>query len=264
MLFLAIDFIIVGMNLHLNGLKCLVVGASKGIGKAIATSFAAEGTELVLVARSKDLLDSLQKECLVVGAKSVHCCVADITHAPRELANDLEEQYGPFDVVIQNVGTSLVPRDIYGDEESYLEALNTNALASIQMNAVFIPSMIRHGIKGHIVHVSSISAKNLRGNPLYASSKEFLNAYVTSAGRQVAPYGICLNSVMPGAVTFEGGYWDKAIKDGDPKVEDFLKHHQAIGRFGDPQEIANLVLFLASKKSSFICASNIPIDGGAM
>ncbi len=252
------------MNLNLANKVCLVVGASKGIGRAISLGLAEEGAKLVLLSRTLDLLEQLKVECSIRGARSVDVSVGDITGDPRALAEQLVKEYGPFDVVIQNVGTSLVPRDIYGDADAYFEALNTNALAAIQMNAVFIPSMIAHGIKGHIVHVSSISSKNLRGNPLYASSKEFLNAYVTSAGRQVAKDDICLNSVMPGAVTFEGGYWDKAIKAKEPKVEDFLSHHQAIGRFGTPEEIANLVLFLASEKSSFIVASNIPIDGGAM
>ena len=252
-----------GFDLNLDGKKILVVGASKGIGKAVSLGFSSEGCDLVLVARSEDLLKELQKDCLQL-AQSVEVVCADITQNSRELAERLEKEYGPFDVVVQNVGTSLVSRDIFGNDEDYLNALNVNALASIQMNAVFIQSMIKNDIKGHIVHVSSISSKNLRGNALYGASKEFLNAYVTAAGRQVAKFGICLNSVMPGAVAFEGGYWDRAIKNKEPKVEDFLSHHQAIGRFGAPEEIANLVLFLASDKSSFIVGSNIPIDGGAM
>ena len=251
-------------ELEIYNKSVLVVGASKGIGKAISLGFASEGCKLVLIARSESLLANLLEQCKLAGAQDASMVCADITNNPRELAERLEKDFGPFDVVVQNVGTSLVSRDIFGSDEDYLNALNVNALASIQMNAVFIQSMIKNGIKGHIVHVSSISSKNLRGNALYGASKEFLNAYVTAAGRQVAKHGICLNSVMPGAVTFEGGYWDQAIKNKEPKVEDFLSHHQAIGRFGTPEEIANLVLFLASDKSSFIVGSNIPIDGGAM
>ena len=251
-------------SLSLTNKKVLVVGASKGIGRAISKGFAGEGCQLVLLARSETLLRELSEECKIEGAISTSFACADITDNPRELAEQLEKDFGPFDVVVQNVGTSLVSRDIFGNEVDYLNALNVNALASIQMNALFIQSMIKNGIKGHIVHVSSISSKNLRGNALYGAAKEFLNAYVTAAGRQVAKHGICLNSVMPGAVAFEGGYWDQAMKDKDPKVEDFLSHHQAIGRFGTPEEIANLVLFLASDKSSFIVGSNLPIDGGAM
>jgi 3-oxoacyl-[acyl-carrier protein] reductase len=252
------------MELNLKNKSVLVVGASKGIGKAIALGFAQEGSRLVLIARSSGIIEQVKKECLKAGAKSCEVVAADITKDPREVASECLKKFGSFDVVVHCVGTSLVPRDIFGSQDDYITALNENALAGIQMNAVLIPDMIEKGIKGHVVHVSSISAINLRGNPLYAASKAFLNAYVTSAGRQLAPKGIWLNSVMPGAVTFEGGYWDAAIKAKEPKVQDFLSHHQAIGRFGEADEIANLVLFLASDKSSFIVGSNLPIDGGAM
>ena len=104
----------------------------------------------------------------------------------------------------------------------------------------------------------------LRGNPLYASAKAFLNAYVTTVGRQLAPTGVLLCSVMPGAVAFEGSYWDKFVKEGHPRVEDFLLHHQAANRYGTPEEIANAVVFMASDRSSFMQATNIPVDGANM
>lgn len=114
----------------------------------------------------------------------------------------------------------------------------------------------------------------LRGNPLYASAKAFLNAYVTSVGRALAKDGIVMSAVMPGAVAFDGSYWDKRSKDfekpaggGKSGVEicaDFLWHHQAVDRFGTPEEIANAVLFMASEKASFMPAALIPVDGANM
>jgi len=252
------------MELNLKNKRVLIVGASKGIGKTIAMAFAHEGAQLLLVARTEELIKEVVAEAKKAGAATADFIVSDITKDPRKTASLCLEKLSSFDVVVHNVGTSLVPRDIFGSQEDYLAAITENALASIQMNGVLIPDMIKKGIKGHVIHVSSISAVNLRGNALYASSKALLNAYVTSAGRQLAPSGICLNAIMPGAVSFEGGYWDSAIKAKDPKVEDFLSHHQAIGRFGTPDDIANFVLFLASDKSSFIVASSLPIDGGAM
>ena len=142
-------------------------------------------------------------------------------------------------------------------------ALKFNALAAVDMNSVLIPPMIERGY-GKVIHMSSISAIMLRGNPLYASAKAFLNAYITTVGRQLAPTGVMLCSVMPGAVAFEGSYWDKFIKEGHPRVNDFLRHHQAIDRFGTPEEVANTVLFLASEKASFMPAANIPVDGANM
>ena len=136
-------------------------------------------------------------------------------------------------------------------------------MASIDMNSKLIPPMIEKGY-GRVIHISSISALMLRGNPLYASAKAFLNAYVTTVGRQLAPTGVLLTSVMPGAVAFEGSYWDKFVKEGHPRVDDFLRHLQAANRFGTPEEIANVVLFMASDKSSFMPATNIPVDGANM
>jgi 3-oxoacyl-[acyl-carrier protein] reductase len=253
------------MEMNLINKKVLIVGASKGIGRAIALAFAKEGSKIIAVARTESLLLKLKDECIEEGASDFLYQKIDITGKYYlEQIKVLNDKYGPFDVVIHNVGTSLVSRNIFETQAKWYQALNVNALASINMNSILIPSMLDHGIKGHIVHISSISAHYLRGNPLYASSKAFLNAYITTAGRELASKGIVLNGCMPGAVAFEDSYWDRAIKAKDSKVEDFLRHHQAIGRFGTPEEIANLVVFLASDRSSFMPGCVVPIDGGNM
>lgn len=252
------------VDLGLENKTVLIVGASKGIGRAIANAFASEHCRIVAVARSEDLLKDLAQECLELGASSFASEAHDIMACDtRKLAERFLETYGVFQVVVHNVGGSLISRNGLGAAEDWIYALKFNALAAIDMNSVLIPPMIAQG-KGHIVHVSSISAKMLRGNPLYASAKAFLNAYVTSVGRQIAASGVTLCSVMPGAVAFPGSYWDRFVQEGNPRVEDFLRHHQAVNRFGAPEEIANAVLFLASDKASFMQAANIPVDGGNM
>lgn len=252
------------MDLNLKGKNVLVVGASKGIGKAIALGFAGEGSRVVAVARSEELLNEIREEALRVGAESFDCVVCDIMECDtKEFAASLMEKYGDFDVVVHNVGGSLVSRDHLAGAEDWNYALKFNAIAAIDMNSKLIPPMVERGA-GRVIHISSISALMLRGNPLYASAKAFLNSYVTTVGRQLAPTGVLLCSVMPGAVAFEGSYWDKFIKEGHPRVDDFLRHHQAVNRFGTPEEIANTVLFMASDKSSFMPATNIPVDGANM
>ena len=237
------------MELNLKNKKVLVIGASKGIGRGIVNGFAKENANLIIVARTEELLQEVQKEALENGAESC--------------TYKLLAQYGDFDVVIHNVGGSLVSRDHLAGAEEWEYALKFNALASIDMNSVLIPPMVERGY-GRVIHISSISAVMLRGNPLYASAKAFLNAYVTTVGRQLAPTGVLLCSIMPGAVAFPGSYWDKFVKEGHPRVEDFLRHHQAVNRFGTPEEIANAVVFMASDKSSFMQAANIPVDGANM
>lgn len=252
------------MELGLKNKLVLVVGASKGIGRGIVKGFAEEGCRIVIIARTEELLKEVQKEAILLGAADCNYEVADIMECnTQELAKHLLDEYGLFDVIVHNVGTSLVSRNHLGPAEDWYHALKLNAVASIDMNSVLIPPMVERG-SGHVIHISSISAKMLRGNPLYASSKEFLCAYVTTVGRQLAPTGVTLCSVMPGAVAFEGSYWDKFIKEGHPRVEGFLSEHQAVHRFGSPEEIANVVLFMASDKASFMQATNIPVDGANM
>lgn len=252
------------MDLGLKGKKVLIVGASKGIGKGISLGFASEGCKVVAIARTKELLGELQKECMQKGAESFNSEVHDIMKEnTTELAKQLLSDYGVFDVVVHNVGGSLISRNHLGGAEDWNYALKFNAVAAIDMNSILIPSMIEKGY-GRVIHISSISAIMLRGNPLYASAKAFLNAYVTTVGRQLASTGVLLCSVMPGAVAFPGSYWDNFVKEGNPRVNDFLRHHQAANRFGTPEEIANTVLFMASDKSSFMQATNIPVDGANM
>ncbi len=252
------------MDLGLNEKLVLIVGASKGIGKGIAMGFAAEGCKIVAIARSEELLQQLAKEATEAGAASFDFIVKDIMECETHtFAKELLDRYGVFDVVVHNVGGSLISRDHLAGSDEWSYALKFNALAAIDMNSVLIPPMIERG-SGRVIHISSISAIMLRGNPLYASAKAFLNAYVTTVGRQLADTGVLLCSVMPGAVAFEGSYWDKFVKEGHPRVEDFLRHHQAANRFGTPEEIANMVVFMASEKSSFMPATNIPVDGANM
>lgn len=252
------------MNLGLDNKLILVVGASKGIGRGIVKGFAEEHSRIIAVARTEDLLRETGKEAMLAGAAEYHYEVADIMKCDTQaLAKKLISSYGVFDVVIHNVGTSLVSRNHLGPADDWNHALKLNAVAAIDMNSVLIPPMVDRG-SGHIVHISSISAKMLRGNPLYASSKEFLCAYVTTVGRMLAPTGVVMCSVMPGAVAFEGSYWDKFVKEKHPRVKEFLTQHQAAERFGTPEEIANVVVFAASDRASFMQATNIPVDGANM
>jgi len=252
------------MDLNLRNKLVLVVGASKGIGRAIAMGFASEGCRLVAIARSPELLEELKADAMKGGAESADTIVCDIMECnTQEFAENLLDRFGVFDVVVHNVGGSLISRNHLGGAEDWNYALKFNAVAAIDMNSKLIPPMIERG-SGRVIHISSISAEMLRGNPLYASAKAFLNAYVTTVGRQLAPTGVLMCSVMLGAVAFEGSYWDKFVKEGNPRVDDFLRHHQAANRFGSPEEIANVVLFMASDKSSFMQAANIPVDGANM
>ncbi len=262
------------MDLGIKGKNVLIVGASKGIGRAIALGFADENAGIVAIARTEELLITLKDEALKRGAESFSYETVDVMNVDNKcFAGELLKKYGDFDIIVYNVGGSLISRNHLAGTEDWEYALKFNALAAIDMSSVLIPKMLEKKW-GRVIHVSSISAVMLRGNPLYASAKAFLNAYVTTVGRQLAKDGVVMSAVMPGAVAFEGSYWDKRSKDfekpadgGKSGVEicrDFLWHHQAIDRFGTPEEIANVVLFMASNQASFMPSALIPVDGANM
>lgn len=252
------------MELGLASKRALVVGSSKGIGRAIALRLAEEGATVTAVARTPELLNQLSRDLDQRSSRDHAVVTADVMAMdPAELARRLLQGDAQFDVVVHNVGGSLVSRNALGPIDEWRHAWQFNAGVAIAMNSVLVPPMVERGW-GRVVHVSSISAVTLRGNPLYASAKAFLNAYVTTVGRTLAPSGVIFNAVMPGAVAFPGSYWDGFMTSDPQRVEDFLRHHQAAGRFGTPDEIANAVAFLASEQSSFMQGAIVPVDGANM
>ncbi len=252
------------MELGIASRKVLVVGASKGIGRAIAVGFAREGAKVALVARSEDELQSIARE--IGGTKkghSYHAVNLMVPDAPRNTAEILLDQHGCFDVVIHAVGGPLGIREPLAPRTDWQRVWQFNCGIAIEMNELLVPPMVDQKW-GRVIHISSISAVMLRGAAPYSSAKAFLNAYTKTLGRAVAKDGIVVSAIMPGAVVFEGSYWDKYIKEKHPRVEDFLRHHQAIGRMGTPEEIVGFALLLGSELASFAQAAIIPVDGGNM
>jgi len=252
------------MELKIKGKNVLVVGASKGIGKKIALGFAQEGARVTTIARSENLLAELNKEMKgLIDLDHAYYAVNVMETDANKLARDLIEERGVFDIVIHNVGGSLVSRNALGTIAEWQYALKFNAGIAIDMNSVLIQPMIDKGW-GRVIHISSISAVMLRGNPLYASAKAFLNAYVTTVGREIASTGVVMSAIMPGAVAFPGSYWDDYMITDPARCEDFLRHHQAANRFGTTKEIADVVLFMASDQASFMQAALVSVDGANM
>jgi 3-oxoacyl-[acyl-carrier protein] reductase len=252
------------MDLSLNNKNVLIVGASKGIGKEIALAFAKKNAILTIIARSEELLEDLLCKLKSISGENHKYYTGDLMSADiTSFANKLLEERSVFDVIVHNVGGSLVSRNALGRLEEWEYAWKFNAGIAIALNNVLIPPMIEKKW-GRVIHISSISAQMLRGNPLYASAKAYLNAYVTTVGRTIASTGVVMSAVMPGAVAFPGSYWDEYMRTDPVRCNDFLRHHQAAGRFGTPKEIADVVLFMASEQASFMQSAIIPVAGANM
>ena len=263
------------MDLGLTGKNVLVVGASKGICREISLAFANEQSRVTTIARSDDLLLSLHDEMTNLCPTDHAFYAADlmVSSIAAQLIHRILNERGVFDIVVHCVGGSLVSRNALGTYDEWLHAWKFNAGLAIELNHVLLPPMIDKGW-GRVIHISSISAKMLRGNPLYCSAKAFLNAYVTTVGRELAQTGVVISAVMPGAVSFPGSYWDKRMHDTEKRTDgtksgleichEYLSQHQAVNRFGTIREVADVVLFLASQQASFMQGCVLPVDGASM
>ncbi len=252
------------MDLGISGKRVLVTGASQGIGRAVALDFAGEGCKVAVIARRenelKDVVDQMGGE-----TQGHSYYVADLMEdgAPTRAVRELTANDEPFDIVIHNVGGTLQVRDPLSPMEEWFRVLRYNVGIAMEMNALVVPPM-QEQKWGRVIHISSISAEALRGSAPYGAAKAYLNAYTKTLGRAVAPDGVVVSALMPGAIIAEGGHWDNIRKTNPQMMDDFLRHHHAIGRLGTAEEIAPFALFMASQFVTFAAASLIPIDGGTM
>ncbi len=252
------------MDLGLSGKRVLVTAGSRGLGAAAARAFAGEGCRVAVVARDPVRLEALQAD--LGGPEAGHAVLAADLMAPGAPARavaTLAGTGGPFDIVIHNLGGTLGVKDPLAGPEAWARVWRCNAGVALEINNEVIPAM-QAGRWGRIVHVSSNAAESARGAAPYAAAKAYLNTYVKALGRRFAPDGIVVSAVMPGAFETEDGHWARVRRDNPALLEDFLRHHQAIGRLGRPEEIAAFLLFLASPLASFAPGSVLTVDGGGM
>ena len=251
------------MELGINGKRALVTGASRGIGRSVVKCLAREGVIVSAVARSANEVDHLIKS--IGGTEEGHLGVAmDMVPkgAPEELYDKLNaKKFNPIEIVFHNLGGTLNITDPLCSVEDWRDIWRLNMEIALTLNKLLIPKM-KEKKWGRIIHNSSIASMENQGPVPYCAVKAALTAYTRSMGRVLAPDGIVMTAVLPGAVFTEGGYWDIASTERPEHVEKYLEDRMAIHRFGKPDEIGNFVVFLCSEQASFCTGSIIPIDGG--
>jgi 3-oxoacyl-[acyl-carrier protein] reductase len=249
------------MELKLKNKVVMITGASRGIGKAIALGFAAEGSRLSICGRTAETLDAAANEFREKGA-AVFAQIADVTKSAEASAfvNATAQHFGRIDVLVNNVGGSRrTPLSELTDDEWH-ELLDINAVSAARMSQLVVPQMKKHG-GGVIIMISSIFGRESGGHITYNAGKAAEIALTKSLAQELARDNIRVNSVAPGSILFPGGGWDRKQKADPDGIAAFIKSDLPFGRFGKPEEIADVVVFVASERASWVSGACINVDG---
>jgi 3-oxoacyl-[acyl-carrier protein] reductase len=251
------------MKLELEGRVALVTGASRGIGFAIARMLAAEGAHVALAARGRD---GLVAACRELGDKpSSH--VADVTDpaAALRMAHDVETRWGGIDILVCNVGSGTSAPPGQETAAEWHRVMDLNLFAATNTIEAVRPIMRRGRGDRAIVCISSICGLAALGAPVtYSAAKAALNATVRGLARVLALEGIRINAIAPGNIVFDGGVWARKLAEDRSAVDDMLARQVPLRRLGTPEEIADVVGFIASPRSAFITGTVIVADGGQL
>ncbi|MEO8157580.1 MAG: SDR family NAD(P)-dependent oxidoreductase [Betaproteobacteria bacterium] len=245
------------MDLGLKKLKAVVTGGTKGIGRAIAETFAAEGADVAICARDaagvNSMVDALRGKGVRASGRALD--VADGA-ALSKWIKDVAGEFGGIDIVVANVSALAVG----GDDESWRKGFDVDMMGAVHLVNAAMP-YLENSEHGSIVTISSVSGREIdfAAGP-YGAFKAALIHYTQGLAFQLAAKGIRANSVSPGNTYFEGGVWNQ-IKDGNPKLYAEAMALNPTGRMGTPQEMANAVAFIASPAASFVTGTNLVVDG---
>jgi len=247
------------MDLGIRGKTALVTAGGRGIGRSIADSLVKEGVRVAIVARTQADLDDF----VATHGNSNLGIVCDLEKddAPAFLISQLLEQFTSPDIIVHNLGGTLDLTDPFCSVSDWRRVYRLNLEVGVELNRALVPEMQRRRW-GRVVHISSIASLENQGPVPYCAMKAALNAYVRSFGRFVAPDGVCISTLLPGAVFTHDGYWDTASRERPDHVRKYLDERMAIRRFGTTEEIGAMATFLCSQHASFIVGSAILVDGG--
>jgi 3-oxoacyl-[acyl-carrier protein] reductase len=252
------------MDLLLQNKSVLITGGAQGLGKGISRLFLSEGANVTIGdINEMALSDTYQEFTSEFPERTISLFQGDLTKT--EAINDCiqfaTEASGNLDIVIANLGSGRGQGTWDMDEDEWSRLFDLNFTGARRLIQGAIPRMLKSG-GGSIILISSIAGTEMIGAPVhYSVAKASLIAYAKNLSHLLDP-AIRINTVAPGNIYFAGGTWEKKLEENEEKVRNMLKDEVPQNRFALPEDIANLVVFLASDKASFITGSCIIIDGG--
>ncbi len=246
------------MSGEFAGKRVIVTGGSRGIGRSIALGFAAAGAAVSICARTEGPLIAARQEIEALGV-TAHGAPVDLADADAvgRYVPAAAAALGGLDVLVNNASGF----GMTDDEEGWEASLAVDVMAVVRGSRAAVPLL---GAGSSIVNIASISAlrASARSAP-YGAAKAAVMHYTASQAKMLGRRGIRVNCVAPGAVEFPGGIWDRWRTE-DPALYNTTLAQIPFGRMGRPEEIASVVLFLASPAASWITGQSIAVDGGQL
>ncbi|MGB2695198.1 MAG: SDR family oxidoreductase [Dehalococcoidia bacterium] len=245
------------MDLHLRDRVALITGGSRGIGRAIALGLAEEGCHVAFCARGEERLRETEAELRARGIEALGV-VADVTRGEdvERVVAETVARFGRLHILVNNAGGSTKS----DSDDEWESAFRMNILAAARATRAVVPHMRASG-GGSIVHIASIWGREAGGGVTYNAMKAAMISHAKQMALALAP-DIRVNSVAPGSTAFPGGSWGRRQEEDPQGMRRFVEENIPMGRFGTPEEIANVVVFLCSDRASWVTGACINVDGG--
>ncbi len=239
----------------------IIIGGTRGIGLSIANKFLHEKNIVHIISRNKilnieeDLVKKFNGNVFFYNCDATQ--VDELSFVRRDI---LKNSNNVIDKVICNVGNGSGSNKYLQDSEEWDKSWQTNFNSPIFSTRVFLDDLKKS--KGVLLFITSIAATEDLGSPIsYSVAKSAVESYSKVLARRLGP-DVRVNTVAPGNIFFEGGTWDKKLKDNPAAVKKMIGSQVPMKRFGKPEEVAELVSFICSDKASFITGACFVIDGG--
>lgn len=257
------------MDYGLKGRCALVTGASRGMGRAIASLLAAEGANVALVARDPEILEATASRIRETADGEVLAISGDVSAADTTTAviATLEEKWGRLDILVNNGGGPPPGSFLDHDDMAWQNAIDLNLMSVIRFTRTAVPLM-KAGGWGRIVNITSTLAKEpTSGMVLSATARAGVSAFSKAVAAEIAPMGITINTVCPGGVRTDRlvSLFETMAEQQEKSAEALIEGAVAsipMGRFAEPEEFAQFVVFLTSERAGYITGTTLSVDGG--
>ncbi|WP_417781918.1 SDR family NAD(P)-dependent oxidoreductase [Terasakiella pusilla] len=244
------------MDLGIENKVAIVLGGTKGIGLACVERFLEAGCHVISVARSQGNVEGLhgRLDFIEVDLMAENGCESLLTEVAALKVSP--------DIIVHAYGNTLGFGSAMTDVSDWRAVMRYNFELPLEINNRFLPALLEKRW-GRVVHVSSAAAYAPDAATPYAVAKHTLDAYVKRLGGEVAPHNVVVSSVVPSATTYPGNKWDMMAQQEPVQAQEYVEKRIGAKRFAHAGEVADVILFLSSKRASFCHGSIVPVDGYA-